>query len=524
MSDNDSPKTQLNAAIEAAKSGDKATARRLLETVINQEPENELAWIWLASTVNTLKERRLCLQRVLQINPNNARAREALAKLDARGSQASTDTNQAQQRVTSVLESSPRRTAAAHNAERTGATSRSSNVDPTNLVLYGMVIVGILGAMFLGSVLISPPAFLQAPTPTPLPPSATPTITLTPTPAFIRVTLAAADDSLPPTFTPTPTNTPTQTPQPSPTPFPLSEFDALFTSRGEVEVEPALYSMNGDGSGQQRIIDNVSDIVYSVSGRQVALVRVVDYVPDPEAEEDDFTETTSVSEIFVAPWDDLANSQQVTTLRLRSAHSPSFSPDGRLIVFVSDWESEDDELWLLDTETGITTRLTDNDNIDRDPDWSPTEENLIVFASDRDSPNLTEIYSMRLSFDPDVENVVTRLTDDQGSSYQPRFSPNGNRIAYVTDREGDGDIYTMSSDGQRPFLLTNDAGAEDRNPAWTPDGRWVAFASNREDELFQFYLVDVRGREVIRLTNDDREARSITFRPELLLRLQAEPD
>jgi len=523
LSENDNPKNQLTAGIEAAKAGDKATARRLLEAVINQEPENELAWIWLASTVNTLKERRLCLQRVLQINPNNARAREALAKLDASSSQpTAADSKRASQQVEAVVQSQRTPAAGAAGVSPVEEMRRASGTSLTDLALYAMVVIGILGAMFLGSVLISPPDFLQPPTPTRLPPSPTPTITLTPTPAFIRVTLSAAND-LPPTFTPTPTNTPTQTPEPSPTPFPIAEFDALYTSRGEVEVEPALYSMNGDGSSQQRILDNVSQVIYSVSGRRVAMVRVVDYVPDADAE-DAVSEASSVSELFITAWDDLTNPQQVTTLRLRSAHSPSFSPDGRLMVFVSDWESEDDELWLLDTETGVTTRLTDNDSIDRDPDWSPVDDGLIVFASDRDSPNLTEIYSMRLSFDADVENEVTRLTDDQGSSYQPRFSPSGNRIAYITDRDGDGDVYTMSADGQRPFLLTNDAGAEDRNPAWTPDGRWVAFASNREDDRFQFYLVDTTGREVIRLTDDDREARSITFRPELLLRLQDETD
>jgi len=177
-------------------------------------------------------------------------------------------------------------------------------------------------------------------------------------------------------------------------------------------------------------------------------------------------------------------------------------------------------LWLLDIDSGVTTQLTENEGIDRDPDWSPVANNTIVFASDRGSPGFTEIYSLELSFDDNIENEVTRLTNDQGSSYSPRFSPDGTRITYASDREGDGDIYTMTATGQNPFLITFDDGAEDRSPAWTPDGNWVAFSSNREDEIFQFYLVDTRGREVIRLTNDDREAESITFRPELLLRIQ----
>ncbi|HRF94569.1 MAG TPA: hypothetical protein PLZ51_05240, partial [Aggregatilineales bacterium] len=81
----------LEQGIDAAKRGDRATGRRLLEQVIDSEPANELAWIWLASCVNTLKERQECLERVLQINPDNARAKQALAAL--LGQQGKTDSS-----------------------------------------------------------------------------------------------------------------------------------------------------------------------------------------------------------------------------------------------------------------------------------------------------------------------------------------------------------------------------------------------------------------------------------------------
>ena len=77
--------SKLKAGIEAAQQGDKKTARNLLKQVLAEDPNNELAWMWLASAVESLDERRACLQKVLQINPNNARAREALSRLGAAG-------------------------------------------------------------------------------------------------------------------------------------------------------------------------------------------------------------------------------------------------------------------------------------------------------------------------------------------------------------------------------------------------------------------------------------------------------
>src|SRR5215475_12638091 len=71
----------LNAGIQAARAGNKAQARKYLEQVLEKEDNNEAAWMWLASVVDTPRERRICLENVLEINPNNVRAREALAAL-----------------------------------------------------------------------------------------------------------------------------------------------------------------------------------------------------------------------------------------------------------------------------------------------------------------------------------------------------------------------------------------------------------------------------------------------------------
>src|SRR5690606_3076564 len=72
---------RLREGIDAAKRGDKATARRLLQQVLSTDGNNELALMWMASVVDPLDERRFYLERALRVNPSNTRAREALRRL-----------------------------------------------------------------------------------------------------------------------------------------------------------------------------------------------------------------------------------------------------------------------------------------------------------------------------------------------------------------------------------------------------------------------------------------------------------
>jgi len=73
----------LKQGITALKSGQKAQARSLLEQVVQQDERNELAWLWLSGAVDTDEERRLCLENVLLINPDNDIAKQGIKQLNA---------------------------------------------------------------------------------------------------------------------------------------------------------------------------------------------------------------------------------------------------------------------------------------------------------------------------------------------------------------------------------------------------------------------------------------------------------
>jgi Tol biopolymer transport system component len=103
------------------------------------------------------------------------------------------------------------------------------------------------------------------------------------------------------------------------------------------------------------------------------------------------------------------------------------------------------------------------------------------------------------------------------SDDSPAWSPDGNRIAFRSNRDGNLDIYTMNTDGSQVVQLTRDPFADlyffrspiDTTPVWSPDGKRIAFASGRENEMmsyvnFNMYMMNVDGSHVVPLTHSDR--------------------
>jgi hypothetical protein len=76
----------LQEGIAALKAGDKAGARRLIGRAIQQNPDDERAWLWLSGAVETSQERRMCLRRVLELDPDNALAQRGLVALKEKAS------------------------------------------------------------------------------------------------------------------------------------------------------------------------------------------------------------------------------------------------------------------------------------------------------------------------------------------------------------------------------------------------------------------------------------------------------
>ena len=136
---------------------------------------------------------------------------------------------------------------------------------------------------------------------------------------------------------------------------------------------------------------------------------------------------------------------------------------------------------------------------------------LIAFMSDRDGDY--EIFVMdadgtnvrQLTDDPDrsIERLtVTHQTKPVPEKFNhdydgdPAWSPDGNRIAFQSDRDGDHEIFVMDADGTNVQQLT-DNDSYDENPAWSPDGNRIVFVSDREQKPKEFFVMDADGTNVV---------------------------
>src|SRR6266545_736222 len=124
----------------------------------------------------------------------------------------------------------------------------------------------------------------------------------------------------------------------------------------------------------------------------------------------------------------------------------------------------------------------------------------IIVASSRSAPNTPgkfQLYAVERS------NLaqLTKLTPDTTSASDPAFSPDGARLAFVSQRDGNPEIYVMNADGTGAVRITNDPQSDGR-PAFTPDGQSVVFHSARTAGKQQIWVVNVDGTALTQLTRD----------------------
>ena len=156
------------------------------------------------------------------------------------------------------------------------------------------------------------------------------------------------------------------------------------------------------------------------------------------------------------------------------------------------------EIYVMNPDGTGQTDLTNNGISDSDPAWSPNGQK-IAFTSERDSveeQTRVEIYVMNA----DGSSVV-RVTDNNAVvDSQPAWSPDGTKIAFTTQRDGNDEVYVMNADGSGQTNLSNNA-ADDSEAAWSPDGQKIAFRSGRDGNA-EVYVMNADGSGQTNLTNN----------------------
>ena len=268
---------------------------------------------------------------------------------------------------------------------------------------------------------------------------------------------------------------PSNTPSMAPSFTPLSSQQVAFDSYFEGETI-AIYTMNADGSDVQRLTDrraNDFSPTWSPDGQHIAFVSDRDRPQDV---------ILGGFEIYIMDPD--SGNQHRLTRNSFDDFAPSWSPDGQTIAFVSDRDGKH-KIYLMDVN-GANQRPITPGNF---PRWSPDGES-IIFVSDRSG--FPEIYTIKAD-----GSDVQQLTHYEGSlaPSEPDWSPNEQSIVYSAGvpEEGSFAIYIMDANGENQHALTPINGG--MYPTWSPDGRFIAFAAQTEEGI-KIYIMSPDGSNV----------------------------
>lgn len=216
----------------------------------------------------------------------------------------------------------------------------------------------------------------------------------------------------------------------------------------------------------------------------------------------------ATKQIFIADFDG-SNVKQVTNGK--EPHlSPSWSPDGEFLAYTT-FENRSPNIFIYDTKTSTTRKLTaSQEGVTSGANWAPNGK-LVAFSASRGG-------------ETDIHVIAPSGTDRRmlirGSSLDvdPKFSPDGKSMAFVSGRFGNPHIFlaSLSWDGDTKVRVTGDkrltyAGWYNSTPDWSPESDKIAFGGyDRDINRYDIFLMNPDGSKLERLTlqNGDNESPS----------------
>lgn len=302
--------------------------------------------------------------------------------------------------------------------------------------------------------------------------------------AKIEISLMKADGSEQRRLTTTPTGD-------SLSPAWSPDSERIVYSSG-VRIRALIYVMNRDGTNQRRLTSEgkYDALSWSADGRRIGYLSGDDlYLMDADGSQ--VVRVTSDQSVRSYTWSPDGQRIVLGTYKYIPGGVTVLEQGGvRIIIIVGPGGSA----YTLDViDPNGTGRRTLSGSRDKLPKWSPNGRR-IAFVSDRDGSQ--QIYTMN----PDGSGVI-RLTSE-GENTEPVWSPDSQRIAFVSSRQRSSQIHVINADGSVEVQLTRTG--QNANPSWSPDGRRIAFSSGRGGALAstQIFVINLDSNVETQLTTE----------------------
>lgn len=188
---------------------------------------------------------------------------------------------------------------------------------------------------------------------------------------------------------------------------------------------------------------------------------------------------------------------------------PSFSWDGKQIVYTSIRDGNAD-IYLMNSDGSNVRRLTDHRAFDNHPAFSP-DGTVITFNSDRENEN-EDVYVM--SADGSNLTKLTHFDKSNETTGPGGWSPDGTKIAFVSNINGNDDIYVTSAEVFQPQLVLADEKSDLQFPSYSPDGKYIVFQSALPDKSGEIRLYDTENRQTRVLLRTENADLAPVFSPD----------
>ena len=269
----------------------------------------------------------------------------------------------------------------------------------------------------------------------------------------------------------------------------ISRWRIAFTSNRDGNQE--VYVMNSDGSQLTNLTNQASTDVVCGGGTQLLIAST----RGPQSARDNYRLFT---------WNEQTKEfDRLTGFPVEDSQA-AVSWDGNRYL-VSSQSEGDSEIFIVNSSGEVETQITDNEFEDSDPSWSPGGFR-VAYRSNRGGAwdiwimNLDGSSSNRLTDDP---------TNDAALGYQegpPQWSPDGERVLFSSERNGNSDLFVVNTDGWHLTNLTQTTWNE-VHASWSPDGGQIAFDSDQHGN-FEIFVMNADGSQAARLTDNQAEDRN----------------